>query len=110
MRANATTILQASAKATAASCEDQCKFSWIGDGTAGDNDVGAYLNALEVFLANLPARPILRANDTTTTGSTTSGSNESTTNSNSSSYTGSASGFGASTLLALGGMLAMVFV
>ncbi|KAK3639836.1 hydrolase 76 protein [Elasticomyces elasticus] len=87
-------ILRTSARAAAASCSGgadgtTCGSMWTDATWDGSNGLGQELSALEVFLANLPAKVLMNANSTT--GSpTTSGNGTATTGENGSSTSGSA--------------------
>ncbi|KAK4959074.1 hydrolase 76 protein [Elasticomyces elasticus] len=87
-------ILRTSARAAAASCSGgadgtTCGSVWTNATWDGSYGLGQELSALEVFLANLPAKVLINANSTT--GSpTTSGNGTVTTGGNGSSTSGSA--------------------
>jgi mannan endo-1,6-alpha-mannosidase len=114
-RSNITSILTSSAAAAATSCtEEYCEFVWYEEQEDGLR-LGSELNALEAFLANLPTRQLVTGNNATTAGGSaspnteTGGSQTDVDSEASPDGTGSASGFAASSVLAMGGMLAMFF-
>ncbi|KAK5719074.1 hydrolase 76 protein [Elasticomyces elasticus] len=87
-------ILRTSARAAAASCSGgadgtTCGSVWTNATWDGSYGLGQELSALEVFLANLPAKMLMNANSTTGTA-TTSGNGTAITDGNGSSTSGSA--------------------
>ncbi|KAK4503946.1 hypothetical protein PRZ48_004861 [Zasmidium cellare] len=78
----AAAILRTSAQGAAAQCSGgddgtTCGFDWSSSEWDGTSGIGQDLDALEVFLANLPAKALKTANDTSATGG--SGSNGTST-------------------------------
>lgn len=101
-------ILQDSAKGAAAACsggssKTLCGFDLAMGSFDGDDGIGQDLNALEIFLANLPGKTLLNANttqaSTTVNTGTTSGTN--TTTASRAGSTGGASGLSVGTSLPL---------
>ncbi|KAF2170284.1 glycoside hydrolase family 76 protein [Zasmidium cellare ATCC 36951] len=94
----AAAILRASAEGAAAQCSGgddgtTCGFDWSSSTWDGTSGMGQELNALEVLLANLPAKALNTANDTSIAGSGGSGSNStSTEESGGSNSTGTSTG------------------
>ncbi|KAK4897176.1 hydrolase 76 protein [Elasticomyces elasticus] len=87
-------FLRTSARAAAASCSGSadgttCSSVWTNSTWDGSYGLGQELSALEVFLANLPAKVLMNTNSTTGTAST-SGNGTATTGGNGSSTSGSA--------------------
>jgi mannan endo-1,6-alpha-mannosidase len=101
-------ILQDSAKGAAASCsggasKTLCGQDWALGQFDGDWGMGQELNALEVFLANLPGKTILTANTTTQPSTSVDGTKvgSNTTSASPASATGGASGLSVGTSLPL---------
>jgi mannan endo-1,6-alpha-mannosidase len=81
----AASILRASAEGAAAQCSGgpngtTCGFDWVSDEWDGTQGIGQDLDALEVILANLPAKGLNRAN-TTVTGTSSNGTTVTATDS-----------------------------
>ena len=96
-----TDVLEASAKAAAASCSGrskggdvQCGLAWTSDEFDDNTGVGQHLNALSVMLALLPSKA-LASSDSPSNSTSTSGSSNGTSSSGGSSSEGSSGSSGA---------------